>query len=83
VTETPKTDLETRSVEATVAWLEAQFPGWTVEAAETATWEGDLKPLWVARQPGHHPQAEMTAAKLHTRLSDYIAREARRRAASN
>jgi hypothetical protein len=70
-------------VQATRAWLEQEFPGWTVTVDETATWEGDLKPLWIARRDGHHPQAELSAAKLHTRLSDYLDREDRRRALAN
>lgn len=70
-------------VEALVAWLSDEFPGWTIEVDETATWEGDLRPLWIARREGHHPQAELTAAKLHTRVSDYLAREDRRRAMGN
>lgn len=92
MTETPDTRQRTRTtagedeaggVETTIAWLESEFPGWTVETAETATWEGALRPLWIARQAGHHPQSEMTAAKLHSRLSDYLEREARRKALSN
>lgn len=88
MTETPKTTATsdapaTAATEATVAWLEAEFPGWAVEAARTATWEGTLKPLWIARRDGHHPQAEMTAAKLHTRLSEYLDREDRRRVLTN
>jgi hypothetical protein len=67
----------------TVRWLEGEFPGWTVEVDETATWEGDLRPLWIARRPGHHPQAELSAAKLHTRLADYLAREQQRAALGN
>jgi len=66
-----------------VAWLEEEFPGWTIDIDETATWEGDLRTLWIARQEGHHPQAELSAAKLHSRLSDYLKREERRRAYSN
>lgn len=66
-----------------IDWLEAEFPGWTVTVDTTATWEGDLKALWIARQEGHHPQAEMTAAKLHTRLTEYLERVARRSAFSN
>lgn len=69
--------------EPTVAWLEDEFPGWTVEIDRTATWEGDLKSLWIARREGHHPQAEMTASKLHTRLTEYLEREERRQAYSN
>jgi hypothetical protein len=64
-------------------WLEAEFPGWTVSIDETATWEGDLRPLWIARREGHHPQAELSAAKLHTRLTDYLDREERRQALAN
>ncbi|MEX2551139.1 MAG: hypothetical protein WD638_13010 [Nitriliruptoraceae bacterium] len=66
-----------------VAWLEDEFPGWTIDIDETATWEGDLRSLWIARREGHHPQAELSAAKLHSRLSDYLKREERRRAFSN
>ena len=66
-----------------VAWLEDEFPGWTIDIDETATWEGDLRSLWIARREGHHPQAELSAAKLHSRLSDYLQREERRRAFSN
>lgn len=75
-----------RSATATdraVAWLEDEFPGWTIDVDETATWEGDLRSLWIARREGHHPQAELSAAKLHSRLSDYLQREERRRAFSN
>jgi hypothetical protein len=69
--------------DAVVAWLEDEFPGWSVDVDETATWEGDLRSLWIARREGHHPQAELSPAKLHSRLSDYLAREERRRALSN
>lgn len=75
-------DLRERDA-AVVAWLEDEFPGWDVQVDTTATWEGDLKPLWIARREGHHPQAELTAAKLHTRLTQYLEREARRTAFSN
>jgi hypothetical protein len=64
--------------EAAVAWLEAEFPGWTISVDRTATWQGQFRPLWIARSEGHHPQAELTAAKLHTRLVDYLDREQRR-----
>lgn len=90
MTETPRTatpeQQQTSAPEATattVAWLEAEFPGWTISIDQTATWEGSLKSLWIARKEGHHPQAELTAAKLHTRLSDYHDRESRRQALSN
>ncbi len=68
---------------AAVAWLEAEFPGWRVSLSTAAGWGGQHRPLWIARRDGHHPQAELSAAKLHTRLSDYLDREARRRALSN
>jgi hypothetical protein len=69
--------LETR------AWLESEFPEWSISVDETATWEGPLRPLWIARREGHHPQAELSAAKLHTRLTDYLDREERRHALAN
>jgi len=71
------------ATERAVAWLQDEFPGWVIDVDETATWEGDLRSLWIARREGHHPQAELSAAKLHSRLSDYLQREERRRAFSN
>lgn len=71
-------ELTDERVEAAVAWLETEFPGWTVSIDRTASWQGELRPLWIARSEGHHPQAELTAAKLHTRLGDYLDREDRR-----
>jgi len=71
------------TTERAVAWLEDEFPGWTVDLDDTATCAGELRSLWIARRPGHHPQAELSAAKLHSRLSDYLQREQRRRAYSN
>lgn len=79
-------DTLTRQEEAAtraIEWLEGEFPGWSVDVDRTATWEGDLKPLWIARQEGRHPQAELTAAKLHTRLTEYEEREQRRSALGN
>jgi hypothetical protein len=70
-------------VAPTLRWLEEEFPEWTFSLDETATWEGDLRPLWIARRPGHHPQAELTAAKLHTRLTEYLQRASRRQALTN
>ncbi|MCC5950220.1 MAG: hypothetical protein JJT89_17350 [Nitriliruptoraceae bacterium] len=67
----------------TIDWLEVEFPGWSVELDDTATWDGNLRPLWIARRDGHHPQAELTAAKLHTRLTEYHEREDKRRALAN
>lgn len=71
------------AIAATISWLEGEFPGWDIDVDETATWEGDLRPLWIARRTGHHPQAELSAAKLHTRLADYLEREGRRTAFGN
>lgn len=68
------TDLQT-----TIDWLESQFDGWSVSVATTKTGKGDRRPLWIARADGHHPQAALTASKLHTRLSDYETRLERRR----
>jgi hypothetical protein len=73
-----------RDEAATITWLEAEFPGWEVSVDVSAGWEKrDLRSLWIARRDGHHPQAELSAAKLHTRLSDYLDREERRRALAN
>lgn len=88
MTDTPTTDATTRSspvdeVQMTIHWLEDQFPGWTVDVDQTDTGVGELRRLWVASREGHHPQAELTAAKLHTRLTDYLDREERRRALMN
>lgn len=74
---------EDEGVSVAVDWIQSEFPGWTIAIDNTSTWEGDLRPLWIARSPGHHPQAELTPAKLHTRLSDYLDREARRQALRN
>lgn len=68
---------------AAVAWLEDEFPGWSVTIDQTASWEGELRPLWIARRDGHHPQSELSAAKLHSRLADYHHREERKRALAN
>lgn len=65
-----------------IAWLESEFPGWSITVDETATWRG-LRPIWIARCEGHHPQAELTAAKLHTRLTEHLEREGGRTAMSN
>lgn len=66
-----------------VAWLADEFPEWEIAVADTDTGKGELRPLFVASRDGHHPQAELSPAKLHTRLSDYLDREARRRAMMN
>lgn len=82
-TQQPALARDQDAVRNTIAWLEQEFPGWTFDVDETATWEGDLRPLWIARRDGHHPQAELSAAKLHTRLSEYLDREERRNALTN
>ena len=68
---------------ATIAWLESEFPDWRIDIDESASWQGELRPLWIARRDGHHPQAELSPAKLHTRLDDYHKRNAQRQALSN
>jgi hypothetical protein len=73
----------TEDIEGAVRWLHAEFPGWKVSLDRTAGWEGSYRALWIARREGHHPQAELSAAKLHSRLTDYLAREARRGASRN
>lgn len=83
LTETRQMPTTDDRVEATVSWLEDEFPGWTFEVTGTRTWSKDGRPLWIARMEGHHPQAEMSAAKLHTRLTEYLEREARRVALTN
>lgn len=70
----------TGGVDTAVSWLEGEFPGWQVEVDSTTSWEGDLRSLWVARQDGHHPQAELSPAKLHSRLADYLLRIERKQA---
>jgi hypothetical protein len=83
VTEMPQPTATQDVAQDTRSWLESEFPGWSITVDETATWEGDLRPLWIARREGHHPQAELSAAKLHTRLTDYLDREERRHALAN
>jgi hypothetical protein len=67
-----------QSIHESIAWIEQQFPGWSVSVTDTRTGRGDLRPIWIARADGHHPQAALSAAKLHSRLCDYQAREDRR-----
>ncbi len=68
----------------TLAWLEEEFPEWAIEVAATNTRTDDrLQPIWIAHKDGHHPQSELSAAKLHTRLSEYLQREERREALMN
>lgn len=66
-----------------VAFLRDEFPDWDFQVSETEGWGGESRELWIARRDGHHPQSELTAAKLHTRLSAYLEREAARHAHAN
>ncbi len=67
----------------TISWLEDQFPGWSFEVDVSEGWDGERHQLWIARREDHHPQAETSPAKLHTRLSDYLDRESQRLAFMN
>ena len=64
-------------------WLRSEFPDWDVRIERTMTTDGRDRPLWIAVRDGHHPQSELTAAKLHTRLADYLDREVRRNPSRN
>jgi hypothetical protein len=64
-------------------WLRAEFPDWDVRVERTTTVDGSERPLWIALRDGHHPQSELTAAKLHSRLADYLDREVRRNPSRN
>ena len=64
-------------------WLRAEFPDWEVRIDRTTTADGQERPLWRAVREGHHPQSELTAAKLHSRLADYLDREVRRHPSRN
>lgn len=68
---------------AFVDFLTAEFPDWQFEVDATATWDGSSRTRWVARRDGHHPQSELTAGKLHRRLSDYEERLSARRPGDN
>ena len=66
-----------------LGWLRTEFPEWDVRIERTTTVDGRDRPLWVAVRDGHHPQSELTAAKLHSRLADYLDREWRRNPSRN
>ena len=83
VTDTPSTQTSREVDGTTLAWLQQEFPGWQIEVTRTDTGVGTLRPLWIARCDGHHPQSELSPAKLHTRLSEYLERERQRRALMN
>ncbi len=64
-------------------WLRTEFPEWNVRIERTTTTDGNERPLWIAEREGHHPQSALTAAKLHTRMADYLDREVRRNPSRN
>ena len=64
-------------------WLRAEFPDWDVRIERTSTVDGQERPLWIALREGHHPQSELSAAKLHSRLADYLDHEDRRNPSRN
>lgn len=66
-----------------LGWIRSEFPDWDVRIERTANADGSERPLWVAVREGHHPQSELTAAKLHSRLADYLDREGRRHGSRN
>jgi len=68
---------------AVLDWLRSEFPEWDVRIERTTTVDGRERPLWIALRDGHHPQSELTAAKLHSRLADYLDREVRRSPSRN
>jgi len=82
VTEDDGTDVPATDRPA-LEWLRAEFPDWEVRVERTTTADGQERPLWRALREGHHPQSELTAAKLHSRLADYLDREGRRHPSRN
>lgn len=66
-----------------LTWLRSEFPDWDVRVERTTAADGSERPLWLAVREGHHPQSELTAAKLHSRLADYLDREGRRHPSRN
>lgn len=78
-----RADALTETQSPVLAWLRAEFPDWDVRIERTTTVDGAERPLWVALREGHHPQSELTAAKLHSRLADYLDREGRRHPSRN
>ena len=73
----------TEAADPVLSWLRSEFPEWDVRIERTTTSDGAERPLWVALREGHHPQSELTAAKLHSRLADYLDREGRRHPSRN
>ncbi len=82
----PETDTAQLAQDANttaIAWLATEFPTWDITVDMTSGWNGVRREHWVAAQDGHHPQAALTAAKLHTRLDEYEDRARRRNAFSD
>lgn len=69
--------------EAAITWLTDEFPDWEIAVSDSRSGHGEIRPIFVASQDGHHPQSELTPAKLHSRLSDYLGRESRRVSLTN
>lgn len=69
--------------DSTMAYLRTEFPEWTFTVDVSTGWNGTPKPLWVATRDGHHPQAERSPGRLHTRLEEYLQRVAHRTPSSN
>jgi hypothetical protein len=76
-------DVRATTEQPVLEWLRAEFPDWDVRVERTTSSDGSERPLWVALRDGHHPQSELTAAKLHSRLADYLDREFRRNPSRN
>jgi hypothetical protein len=74
---------QTVTEQPVLEWLRTEFPDWDVRVERTTSVDGAERPLWVALRDGHHPQSELTAAKLHSRLADYLDREVRRNPSRN
>lgn len=63
---------------AALEWLASEFPDWEFEVSEASTISKQQVTAWIARRNGHHPQSELSAGKLHTRLTEYAARQSSR-----
>jgi hypothetical protein len=75
--------IRTDTADSALQWLQAQFPDWEFRIARAAGWTDQDRQVWIASRQGHHDQSELSAAKLHTRLSDYLHREDQRQALMN
>lgn len=78
-----ETDIEAPDLEAiaeleeehgpALEWLEGEFPEWEFSLDMATTSNGDVI-LWIASQDDHHPQSELSPAKLQRRLTEYMDR---------